>query len=319
MSGKHNRTAKGRMTTSATAAGAHARVVLDTNYYRGANVALLGELVRRDFAISLSLNAFVEHWTRTNSENKLGFLTGRAKNIAPFIDAQTPLLPTGRQLTALVGGSVRDGVDPQLERFMCWTRETWRYLVAGDVPEDWWRRGAFAGDLTMGDHLRTWSALRQMTPSVFPDALALPKDQALRKLAAEFLHAAAVMETMPGNVQSRKHAFYVVAALHVVRSHNAPASYSPDPNTAEDIDLLQHVATPSVLLTRDFELIEFVDASGTHQRPWVRTIGEVLTDGAPHGVPWGKNARRETARFRRRSRGELAALEDHVLQQITGR
>lgn len=295
--------------------GNRTRVILDTNYYRGASVVLLDELVRKGFAVSLSLNAFVEHWARTRTDNNLGLLVGRAKNIAPYIDAHFPLLPTGRQLVALVGGNVRDNVDPQLEYFMEWTRETWRYLVSGDVPEEWWARGAFAGDLTMGDHRRMWEALREMTPDIFPVAPALPMAQAFRRIAAEFLEVAARMESMPGNVQSRKHAFYVVAALHVVRAHQAPGSYSRDPNTAEDIDLLQHLATPAVLATRDFELIEFVDESQSHQAPWVRTIGEILVDGAPPGVPWGKNAHREKARFRRRSRPELVALEHEVLRR----
>jgi hypothetical protein len=273
-------------------------------------------VVRHGFRVSISLNAFVEDWTRSVREDNYHRLVTRAQRLRSTIDSETPLLPTGLQLTGLLGGRARDGTPTRHDELMQWCRRIWQVASTGQVDDALWKRGALAGELTMRDHHSSWKGLRDLTPSMFPELAHMSESRAVSVLAAEFLKIAAREEILRGNVQSRKHAFYTVAALHAVRALKYPGSYSRDPNTAEDIDLLQHLATPAVLLTRDFDLIEDVDYSGTFQRPWVRTLGELLKDGSPPGRPWGRRARRFAQKFRRRTRKELGALESSIAAEI---
>ncbi len=293
------------------------RVVLDTNYFRGASVRMLAALVERGFRISVSVNAFTEHWLRTYVDENFGLLAGRAKNIRPFVDRELPILPTGIQLVALIGGLVRDGSAPRLEQFLAWTNDAWHELSSGNVPKEWWTRGALASLATIGEHESVFDGLVRLTPEVFPAILALPEEKASLRLGATFREHASMIEQCPYGVQSRKHAFYAAAAFHIVRAHHHPGSCSSDPNLAEDVDLLQHLATPAILLTRDFPLIALVDACGTCQAPWVRTIGELLMDGPPVGFPWGKNAKRVKRGFSRRPKKALAQLEDQVVASLS--
>jgi hypothetical protein len=85
-----------------------------------------------------------------------------------------------------------------------------------------------------------------------------------------------------------------------------------DENDAEGLQLLMHLAEGAFMATYDLALIEHVDASGSFQAPWVRTIGELLTIELPVGKPWGRSARRAAEAHRPRVRSELRQLEESV-------
>lgn len=108
---------------------------MDTNYYRGAGYALLSELRGRGFRISISLNAFVEHWTRSVRDGNLQMLVSRAQRLKSIIDADTPLLPTGLQLVGLVGGRTRDDTPTRYDELMQWCRGIWKATCNGRVDD----------------------------------------------------------------------------------------------------------------------------------------------------------------------------------------
>jgi hypothetical protein len=96
-------------------------------------------------------------------------------------------------------------------------------------------------------------------------------------------------------------------ALHAVLSGERLSGRrrQAEPNHAIDLHLLHHLGEGLVLATRDYELVELVDMSGSFQAPWVRTIGEVVLGRAPVGPPFSANARKVSAKHRARSRERL--------------
>jgi hypothetical protein len=105
----------------------------------------------------------------------------------------------------------------------------------------------------------------------------------------------------------RYHAFLLLAAG--MKNRYATDKYE---NDFEDIKTLYHLARPSIIATRDFALIEGVDACGTYQSPWVVTLGEILSGRVPDGEPWGGEARRLRKSFVPRNRKVLGDLETEV-------
>jgi hypothetical protein len=84
-------------------------------------------------------------------------------------------------------------------------------------------------------------------------------------------------------------------------------------NHATDLNLLQHLAEPLVLVTSDYAFIEDVDRCGTVQAPWVRTIGDLLAGKIPIGLPFGLNAQKQAASHRQRDRSNLKRLDEEGL------
>jgi hypothetical protein len=100
--------------------------------------------------------------------------------------------------------------------------------------------------------------------------------------------------------------------LHAERAHGRSVGRYPmhTTNHAIDLNLLQHLADGLIVVTRDYELIEEVDACGTVQAPWVRTVGELLAGRVPGGPPFAYHARRAKLKHRRRNRDGLRRLEE---------
>ena len=96
-------------------------------------------------------------------------------------------------------------------------------------------------------------------------------------------------------VRQRLHAFYNVIAWHMWNA--AMGAHKPTANDSEDLASLMHLAEPAFILTRDDKLIRAVDASGTHQAPWVRRLNGFLNAKLPEGRPWGTKARNALATF----------------------
>lgn len=98
------------------------------------------------------------------------------------------------------------------------------------------------------------------------------------------------------------------------RAHGRQRSH--ESNHAMDLNMLMHLADRLVLVTADYELVEEVDASGSKQAPWVRTLGEMLTCGAPPGPPFAERARIESGKHRKRNRADLEALDKKVIASL---
>jgi hypothetical protein len=81
------------------------------------------------------------------------------------------------------------------------------------------------------------------------------------------------------------------------------------PNHAIDLNLLHHLADGLLIASRDYRFIEDVDASGTSQAPWVRTVGELIAGKFPSGPPFAASARLAWKKHRPRTRLRLGELD----------
>lgn len=286
------------------------RVALDTNYYRGAPIAALAALRNRGFKLSISFIAFMEHTTRSARENTLAKLVNRARKLKDLIDPRVPLLPTGQQLVGLVGAKYVDGRPTRHEEVMEFGKGAWEHL-SGDDPVDmgWLAQGRVAGDEAMGQNLANWRALHDIEPWMDSFLKVGTEGEVARALAQGIARELATASNFD---QRRWDAFHQTTALRIVRARRRPlAQRRRNDNDAEDVQLLQHLGIPAILATRDLDLIRTVDATGTFQAPWVRTIGELLDGPIPHGEPWGRRAEKQAATFRRPE--QLAKHEERIL------
>ncbi|WP_437981389.1 hypothetical protein [Sorangium sp. So ce117] len=119
---------------------------------------------------------------------------------------------------------------------------------------------------------------------------------------------------IPGHISAadRFDAHYRLRELHGQRAHARATGHrsAHTENHAIDLNLMQHLAEGLIVVTRDYEIIEEVDACGTVQAPWVRTVGELLEDRVPAGPPFAYNARRRAAKHGARRRADL-----HIIDQ----
>jgi hypothetical protein len=96
----------------------------------------------------------------------------------------------------------------------------------------------------------------------------------------------------------------------VARARAVRLARAHEENDAIDLGLLQHLAQGLVLVTRDYRLVEDVDACGTSQAPWVRVAGELLRGQVPVGPPFGEWASRAAVSHRPRTRVELRLSDE---------
>jgi hypothetical protein len=87
-------------------------------------------------------------------------------------------------------------------------------------------------------------------------------------------------------------------------------------NDVYDIFQLMHVGDEAFFVTHDRKLLERVDRSGSFQSPWVRTLAEVWNEDLPTGRPWGANARKFAASFRRSPLAQVLDESDRLLSEL---
>ena len=118
----------------------------------------------------------------------------------------------------------------------------------------------------------------------------------------------------PVGVETRWDAYVQVQRVHALQSFARTNAQAPkiQPNHAIDLNLLQHLAEGAFLLTEDVELIELVDASGSNQAPWVRTVPEMLISKLPKGPPFLQHARNAARKHRPRTRPHLQDLREQT-------
>jgi hypothetical protein len=181
------------------------------------------------------------------------------------------------------------------------------------VTEETRRLGGELANTQIDEIANGWTAIRRRALGRdFPGLEALSEAEIARKLKPLFAKQAGVTR-----LAERYDAFFSVNAIVAARdAKKTPHQLKPHENDAEDLQLLLQLAQPAFVLTQDNGLISYVDDSGTFQAPWVRTIGELLTDPLPSGVPWGRSAKQQAKNFRRRPRKERSELERKLRESL---
>lgn len=198
----------------------------------------------------------------------------------------------------------------------------WAAMAGGPALEDegFLRAIAEYVEDTGADWVTTSRVAAEFGP---PDGIA--EKQLIHFAAMVFLDGAVGQVKLSGrpSPKERFDAYGKLAGFHVARDartktegHSARA---PTPNDATDLNLMQHLAEGLIVATGDYRLIESVDASGSVQAPWVRTVGELLSGRAPAGPPWAFSAQKAWSKHRPRSRAAIGRLDVSTVASTTAR
>lgn len=290
-------------------------VILDSQNLRGAPTPVLHHLVSMGFRVHVSAIALEEVWAQAVREGKPGLLRTRIPTIAPFIDAAEPVKTAGVDLVRRLGGTVRGSLVPSSGDDGLAVAELWRRLVTNDLSEAFIADGARLVEdaaALRGVEWRNTNAAAAAVPGWSDPQVT--EGEIARRVAQHFFETLGPQLSVPGGMHERFEGYYRSAGLHAARARGRALGRLPkvDENDAEDLQLLMHIGEGAFLATNDFNLVAHVDASGTFQAPWVRTLGELLTTTLPVGLPWGRTARRALAVHGARPRAQLRELEDGV-------
>lgn len=282
------------------------RVVLDSNYFRNLTEPELAAVKARRLAISLSVFVIGEVWANASKNQKPGILYGPLKRVSPYLDQAYPVVMGGGHLRAeLETLSVSERQRRAFEN-----RATGRAILDALLKD--MAVGAFDHDGAVlnneiDEHGRSWTETRLRVQSKeFPGLAELSKEQAVIGLRTYF------EQEIPMPQRHRFDAYFATAASVGVDHAMKLPRRKPHDNDVEDLGLVALVALPTLVVTWDLGLVAEVDRSATYQAPWVKTLGELLTDPLPRGLPWGESAVRQSKAFLRRSTDSLRQLEERV-------
>jgi hypothetical protein len=302
------------------------KLVFDTHYFRGLKPPVLEELRRRKFILSISYTAFVEAWNRSLEDDKPGLFFGPARNFAPYVDPNDAIAPSGGELFVRLGAQPPPGKKQNAAKFREWAALCWKHAVTSNSGDPFYRaHGAHAqaalaavkrnwlrmakkwtvrmANVSKREHLRSLRILTEVDPKRL--------ERAMWRWIRE-AHPPRGMNS-PGPSE-RAHAYLRVVSRQLLATGRGGEMAAA--NDAEDFLQLSHVSEGAIFVTRERKILRLVDACGTFQAPWVRTLAEVLTDRLPRGRPWGRHARRVAALFKRRPYDELRDQESSLLRSI---
>lgn len=298
------------------------RVALDTNYARYAAPAALEQLRARGFRLSVPMSILGEWWAGALKRDRDGReherFRGRLRTLVPLLDEEEPILPDGDVLQRYLHAHATRA--PGIRRAASIdARQRLLGLMQEGVSEALWRR---IGQVAL-DHVTE-------AEDIFMDSIRAARSRPRPELAQPLVPAEAAASgkfvlaehTRLIQLLPRNDGFFSVFALRATRAFTEPphASTRIEPNDAQDHKLLTNLGWPSFVATKDFRLIRDVDESGTVQRPWVRTIYELLNEPLPLGPTWGRPARRAAEQFVRPcSYDELRDRDERLLAELKGR
>lgn len=279
----------------------------------------LAALRARGFRLHASAVSLEELWAQAVRDGKLGLLSSRIPKIAPLIDEVEPVKTAGVDLVRRLGGSVDPTFVTGETVSPAHFRALWQRLSSRTLTDEWLTRGGEMVIDSAHERATGWLATVDIAAS-HPewDGVEASELEIARQVTQQFFETFGRTISIPGGMHERFEAYYRAAGLHAARARRRKLGKlpKPDENDAEDLQLLWHLAEPAFLATNDLNLIEHVDASGSFQAPWVRTIGELLTMDLPRGLPWGRSARRALDNHRRMDRVALNRLEAKVRRDI---
>ncbi len=292
-------------------------IVLDTSCVRGTPRVALRTLVRRGFRVQVSGLALDEMavyfaqsragaaWERerTTLRARMNFLSGLLVGVPPIAPTHTPLVDK-------LGGEIVGGPKLPYSTWLRVMRTVWSELSSGGSlsPE-------IAAYVERNDRYvkETGTDFVETSKTIAAFGEPTPADLEFWAEIPRTLFSIVDRIRLPHGISAadRFDAFCRLLDLHGERAfdravHRRPAMTE---NHAIDLNLLQHLADGLIVVTRDYEFIEEVDASQTIQAPWVRTVGELLLGMIPTVEPFPENAGRSAQHRAARTRASLAALD----------
>lgn len=319
------------------------RLVFDTQYFRGLGrhvaAAVLPELQRRGFSVSVSFSAFTETWAHARRKRRPGLFFGPGRAFAPFVDPDYPIAASSADLFIRLGMTPPN---PDVRRtvFEEMMLRSWKHVCTSNSGDPFYRRGGELAAEEVKDRravwlklCRTWTEkgeakvrrarserrraeLREVNARQDEILRRAPPAKIAKAMHRYLISAHPTPGMAPPDVGERFDAYLRVMGASFLRTGGGNATAAA--NDAQDVLQLMHVGEPAILVSKDNGLLERLDASGSHQRAWVRTLVEVLEEPLPRGLPWGPHARRVGWRFTRRPFAELMAAEKALRARILG-
>jgi hypothetical protein len=239
-----------------------------------------------------------------NRPRARGMFFGKAKQIAPFLDATAPLA-TGAGIMARKIAAEADGqpIPAEYAERQIGLNQQWGVISGfGLTDEEWVRLSAVASEHldSLDDGLAKLALRRsELDKKVPPNMKAdnetfntLPDSDKLVLLRRHVIEA---MGLSPAAAER----FDAQICTTALRFHLADkGARMPKKNDGVDFTLAMHVAEDCILVSADDQFIAIADQSGTYQAPWIRRMNDL--DDLPEGPPWGESAREEARRFKRR-------------------
>lgn len=305
------------------------RISLDTCYLEGLNEKCLNELQKRGFVISTSLLSLHEMWTRSFRENNKNLLCNRMKILLKYLDREIPVIPYGIELKKEIENKFTKSKDLKLNKKNVnefYKNFNYQLLVKITTMTDaeWKEDGLFLKkeidkSATNTKKLFERGSLKKKELGFISNKNDEKDHFDFLKLSSHHLFGDAIHKKL----HKKYDAWMAWWTLAVIRS---PERYSYEENDDVDMQLLTQIAFPTLLLTKDRRFLNFIHSDDskkswvkTHQSPWIKTFGELITDPLPTGVPWGKSAKKQAALYTRRSRSEIHLLEEFVIKSINSK
>jgi len=251
------------------------RIVLDTSvvrshFARDDHRLDLRELLERKcgYPVSITDPSFLELLAALLRKDGLAWEQWKAgvRELSNVLDPEFPIVPVGRELTALTEPSLVKGFD--LGRTKAYYRAVWHYTSTATSVEDFGRELEFAypdgGKFVLGplsaqlvhqnwvDHRENWTRLMKTISRLsFSEP---PTREQAADLVSDMLQATLT-------VQQIDRLDLVVKSFGVLAERTLTRKSRVDPNDAFDFDLLYTVSLPGVVCTLDKRLVQIARES----------------------------------------------------------
>lgn len=270
------------------------RVVIDTNYFYTLKEVHLAALRARGLVLSVSSMALIEASARSARDARMETLVAPASRLYPYVDLKQPIAQfAGEALKAII--AEERGEPAPLGDVAQYAADWWTALGTRRITAAKWRALAERGCRLRDEFDQNWRTLCRRLDG--PEDARWRAERGAESSVRSYVEHAVGVDSV---VAQRIDAWLSVIAHRLERT--AIGAMTPGTNDARDNRLLVHLGMGHVLLTRDTRFIEAVDACGTYQAPWVRTLPDLLDLPLPEGPPWGERARAQAHAFTRTGR-----------------
>jgi hypothetical protein len=292
------------------------RIVLDTSCVRGTSRAAIAALTARGLQVQISglaLSELAVHFASDApdaSERERIAIRRRMGFLLDLFGGAVPLAPTHAALVDKLGGRVVGIGEVPYQPWLEGGQKLWNELAGGDVTDP---NVSSLVDTTASyvhetgeDFIKTSQAVAAFGEPTEADILWARHFAPLLPSVLDY------MELPPPIPASERFDAYlrmldrqtILAYGRSVGQYRAQSE-----NDAIDLNVLQHLADGLIVVTRDYRLIEEVDACCTAQAPWVRTVGELLAGRVPHGAPFRYSASKAKQKHHQRNRENLRLID----------
>jgi hypothetical protein len=273
------------------------QLVLDSNCFRGCHAGEFEALRSRGYSISLSIEALRETWANSIRQGKQGIVAQPLRRMRSVLDDKRPVAFRGGALFSLLettgGPTSRASAE-----FRISVEAGVRTILAQDLTDEVWLDIGTQLEAELAGEKQQWNQrvaeAKEIMTQVNDTNTALGFTYYSKRRAYEQVWRTLVPPVrMQPRGEERFDAFMRFVSTKLINARNQ----QPQVNDLVDSLHLQHLAWPAFLVTKDFRLIEAVDATKTFQSAWVRTPVELVCDPICMSAPWGKPSRRIAQRF----------------------